>query len=53
MKKTIPLTVLASAVLAFAACDNKTADTIKEKSDEAKEAVATKAEEAKSEATKQ
>ena len=47
MKKTIPLTVLASAALAFAACDNKTADTIKEKSDEAKEAVATKAEEAK------
>ena len=43
MKKIIPLAVLATA-LALTACGDKTADTIKEKADDAKEAVAAKAE---------
>ena len=51
MKKIIPLAVLAIS-LALTACGDKTADTIKEKADDAKQAVAAKADEANEAADK-
>ena len=52
MKKTTAWTILATAAFTLAACDNKTADAVKEKADDAKQAIEAKSEAAKEAATK-
>ena len=52
MKKTTALTILATAAFTLVACDNKTVDAVKEKADDAKQAVEAKSEAAKEAAGK-
>lgn len=52
MKKTTAWTILATAAFTLTACDNKTADAVKEKADDAKQAVEAKSEAAKEAAAK-
>jgi len=52
MKKTTPWAILATAALTLTACDSKTADAVKEKADDAKQAVEAKTKEATESAAK-
>ena len=52
MKKTTVWMILATAAFTLTACDNKTADAVKEKADDAKQAIEAKSEAAKEAATK-
>ena len=53
MKRMIFLATVAAALLAFSACDKKTSDDLKQKAEDAKQKVETKAKEAKEAADRQ
>ena len=47
MKRMVFLATVTAALLAFSACDKKTSDDLKQKAEDAKQKVETKAKEAK------